>query len=49
MEANDNEGNQKVPGEGPAGIREGVSMTDAWINWESTVETLEELGEAVRA
>lgn len=49
IESNINEGNQKVPAEGPAGLKKGVSITDACINWESTVSTLEDLAEAVRA
>ncbi|RDW66484.1 phospho-2-dehydro-3-deoxyheptonate aldolase-2 [Coleophoma cylindrospora] len=48
IESNINEGNQKVPAEGPAGLKKGVSITDACINWESTVEVLEGLAEAVR-
>jgi 3-deoxy-7-phosphoheptulonate synthase len=48
IESNINEGNQKVPSEGPAGLKKGVSITDACINWESTVEVLEGLAEAVR-
>lgn len=48
IESNINEGNQKVPAEGPAGLKKGVSITDACINWESTVEVLESLAEAVR-
>ncbi|PMD48361.1 phospho-2-dehydro-3-deoxyheptonate aldolase-like protein [Hyaloscypha variabilis F] len=48
IESNINEGNQKVPSEGPAGLKTGVSITDACINWESTVEVLEGLAEAVR-
>jgi len=49
IESNINEGNQKVPAEGPAALKKGVSITDACINWESTVSTLEDLAEAVRA
>lgn len=49
IESNINEGNQKVPAEGPAGLKKGVSITDACIHWESTVEVLESLAEAVRA
>lgn len=49
IESNINEGNQKVPAEGPAGLKKGVSITDACINWESTVEVLEKLAGAVRA
>lgn len=48
IESNINEGNQKVPSEGPAGLKKGVSITDACVNWESTVEVLEDLAEAVR-
>lgn len=44
-----NEGNQKVPPEGPAALKKGVSITDACISWASTVEVLEQLAEAVRA
>ncbi|RAL63462.1 hypothetical protein DID88_003882 [Monilinia fructigena] len=48
IESNINEGNQKVPAEGPSCLKKGVSITDACINWESTVEVLEQLAEAVR-
>ncbi|KAL4959318.1 3-deoxy-7-phosphoheptulonate synthase [Aspergillus stella-maris] len=48
IESNINEGNQKVPAEGPAGLKKGVSITDACINWEDTVTTLEDLADAVR-
>jgi 3-deoxy-7-phosphoheptulonate synthase len=49
IESNINEGNQKVPAEGKAGLKRGVSITDACVNWESTVAVLENLAEAVRA
>lgn len=49
IESHINEGNQKVPPEGPAGLKKGVSITDACINWETTVDILEQLAEAVRA
>ena len=49
IESNINEGNQKVPAEGPAALKKGVSITDACIDWESTVTTLENLAEAIRA
>lgn len=49
IESNVNEGNQKVPAEGPGGLKKGVSITDACIDWETTVSTLENLAEAVRA
>jgi 3-deoxy-7-phosphoheptulonate synthase len=48
IESNINEGNQKVPPEGPSGLKKGVSITDACIGWETTVEVLEELAAAVR-
>jgi len=48
IESNINEGNQKVPPEGPSGLKKGVSITDACINWETTVDVLEGLAEAVR-
>lgn len=49
IESNINEGNQKIPTEGPAALKKGVSITDACVNWETTVEVLEQLAEAVRA
>jgi len=48
IESNINEGNQKVPAEGPSGLKKGVSITDACINWEDTVEVLEGLAADVR-
>ncbi|KAI9833180.1 MAG: 3-deoxy-7-phosphoheptulonate synthase [Sarea resinae] len=48
IESNINEGNQKVPPEGPSGLKKGVSITDACIDWETTVDVLEQLAEAVR-
>lgn len=49
VESNISEGNQKVPAEGPAGLKKGVSITDACIDWDSTVTVLEDLAAAVRA
>ncbi len=49
IESNINEGNQKVPPEGPAALKKGVSITDACIDWDSTVQVLEQLAEGVRA
>ncbi|KAB8075326.1 hypothetical protein BDV29DRAFT_109773 [Aspergillus leporis] len=49
IESNIHEGNQKVPAEGPSGLKKGVSITDACIDWESTVTVLEDLADAVRA
>ena len=48
LESNIFEGNQKVPPEGPAALHRGVSITDACINWETTVNVLEDLADAVR-
>lgn len=50
IESHLNEGNQKVPAEGGlASLQRGVSITDACINWDTTVEVLEQLADAVRA
>ncbi|KAK0267269.1 3-deoxy-7-phosphoheptulonate synthase [Friedmanniomyces endolithicus] len=48
IESHLDEGAQKVPAEGPAGLKRGVSITDACINWDATVEVLEQLADAVR-
>ncbi|PHH66492.1 hypothetical protein CDD81_6967 [Ophiocordyceps australis] len=48
IESNINEGNQKVPSEGPSGLKRGISITDACINWEDTINVLEDLAAAVR-
>ena len=48
IESNINEGAQKVPPEGKSGLKYGVSITDACINWESTEQVLERLAVAVR-
>lgn len=49
IESNISEGNQKVPAEGPAALKKGISITDACIDWDTTVTVLEELAAAVRA
>ncbi|CAK3847082.1 Phospho-2-dehydro-3-deoxyheptonate aldolase, phenylalanine-inhibited [Lecanosticta acicola] len=49
IESNINEGSQKVPPEGKAGLKYGVSITDACIGWKDTEEVLLELADAVRA
>ncbi|KAI8820872.1 uncharacterized protein EV422DRAFT_496676 [Fimicolochytrium jonesii] len=46
VESNIGEGAQKVPKEGPAGLKYGVSITDACIGWEDTVKVLRRLAEA---
>jgi len=48
IESNLHEGAQKVPKEGPAGLKYGVSITDACIGWEDTESVLEELAQAVQ-
>lgn len=48
IESNIGEGNQKVPAEGPSALKKGVSITDACIDWESTVDVLQNLASAVR-
>ncbi|KAI4230607.1 MAG: hypothetical protein LQ352_008432, partial [Teloschistes flavicans] len=48
LESNIREGSQKVPAEGPSGLKEGISITDACIGWETTAGVLEELAKAVR-
>ena len=48
IESNINEGSQKVPPEGPEYLKKGVSITDACIGWDTTVEVLEQLADAVR-
>ena len=48
IESHLNEGNQKVPAEGPKGLKRGVSITDACIDFETTEVTLKDLAAAVR-
>lgn len=48
IESNINEGNQKVPKEGKAGLKYGVSITDACIGWEDTISVLDTLANAVK-
>jgi 3-deoxy-7-phosphoheptulonate synthase len=48
IESNINEGNQKVPKEGKAGLKYGVSITDACIGWDDTESVLETLAAAVQ-
>ncbi|KAG0639162.1 hypothetical protein HOY80DRAFT_921920 [Tuber brumale] len=49
IESHINAGNQKVPEEGKAGLKYGVSITDACINFEDTEGVLEMLADAVKA
>ena len=48
IESNLYAGNQKVPAEGPSALKRGISITDACIDWETTVNVLEGLAEGVR-
>ncbi|POR33211.1 Phospho-2-dehydro-3-deoxyheptonate aldolase [Tolypocladium paradoxum] len=48
IESNINEGAQKVPEEGKSGLKYGVSITDACINWQDTESVLDTLAEAVK-
>jgi len=41
-----NEGRQDVPPEGVSGLKYGISITDACVNWETTVSMLNDLNEA---
>lgn len=41
-------GAQKVPPEGKAGLKYGVSITDACIGWEDTESVLEGLSKAIQ-
>jgi 3-deoxy-7-phosphoheptulonate synthase len=41
-------GNQKVPKEGKAGLKYGVSITDACIGWDDTESVLETLAAACK-
>jgi hypothetical protein len=48
IESNINDGNQKIPPEGPSHLKHGVSITDACIDLGSTRLVLKELADAVR-
>lgn len=47
IESNINEGNQKVPMTGAKDLAYGVSITDACIDWDTTVDVLKKLSDAV--
>ena len=49
IESNINEGRQDVPKEGKEALKRGVSITDACIDWETTVDVLNNLAAAVRS
>lgn len=48
IESNLVEGRQDIPPSGPAGLKYGVSVTDACIAWDATVEVLDRLRQGVR-
>ncbi|KAJ7222468.1 hypothetical protein GGX14DRAFT_663871 [Mycena pura] len=43
IESHINEGRQDVPSEGPKYLKYGVSITDACVNWETTVQMMDKL------
>jgi len=45
IESNINAGRQDVPDAGPSALKHGVSITDACVDWETTVSMLENLNE----
>lgn len=47
IESNINAGRQEVPAEGPSGLKYGVSITDACVDWQTTVDMLDKLNAAV--
>ncbi|KAI8811706.1 putative phospho-2-dehydro-3-deoxyheptonate aldolase, tyrosine-inhibited [Cladochytrium replicatum] len=49
IESHINEGAQKVPAEGKSGLKYGVSITDACVAWDTTVEMLQNLAAGVRS
>ncbi|ODV96808.1 hypothetical protein PACTADRAFT_48618 [Pachysolen tannophilus NRRL Y-2460] len=49
IESNIHEGKQSVSLDGKEGLKYGVSITDACVSWETTVDMLNELAAAVRA
>ncbi|KAJ2934743.1 hypothetical protein H1R20_g2343, partial [Candolleomyces eurysporus] len=47
IESHINAGRQDVPPTGPQDLKHGVSITDACVDWQTTVKMLDELNEAV--
>jgi 3-deoxy-7-phosphoheptulonate synthase len=45
IESNINAGRQDVPSEGASGLKYGVSITDACIDWTTTIPMLDKLNE----
>lgn len=48
IESNLLAGRQDIPPSGPGGLKYGISVTDACIDWETTVQVLDRLREGVR-
>ncbi|KAI0030143.1 3-deoxy-7-phosphoheptulonate synthase [Vararia minispora EC-137] len=48
IESNINGGRQDVPAEGPSGLKYGVSITDACVDWETTIDMLNQLNKVRR-
>ncbi|EPS98831.1 hypothetical protein FOMPIDRAFT_100411 [Fomitopsis schrenkii] len=48
VESHINAGRQDVPPEGPSALKHGVSITDACVDWETTVAMLDKLNQAVK-
>ena len=48
IESNLVAGRQDIPPSGPPGLKYGVSVTDACIDWETTVRALDRLREGVK-
>jgi len=47
VESNINDGRQDVPTSGPKDLKYGVSITDACVNWETTIQMMDRLNVAV--
>jgi len=47
VESNINDGRQDVPSEGAVHLKHGVSITDACVNWATTIEMMDKLNAAV--
>jgi 3-deoxy-7-phosphoheptulonate synthase len=45
VESHINAGRQDVPTEGPGGLKYGISITDACVDWQDTVAMLDKLNE----
>lgn len=45
IESHINEGRQDIPEEGPEGLKWGVSITDACVDWKTTVAIIDQLNE----